>query len=90
LFERIPRLPSRRLFQFKSRAEFMLEVPACPIIADVPPSAARKVGLDHGLDERATILVLYERLIKETSCQSQGNFIHVLAPVSGRDTTASR
>jgi hypothetical protein len=55
----------------------VLEISASPIVADVPPSMAHKAWLNHCLDECASILVLNERLIKETSRQAKGYFIHL-------------
>jgi hypothetical protein len=57
----------------------MLEIPAGPVITNMSPSAARKIWLDHRLNEGASILVLNERLVEQTRRQSQGNIIHPAA-----------
>jgi hypothetical protein len=54
----------------------VLEVPSGPIIANISPSIAREIRLDHRLDEGASVLVLNERLVKQALGQSQGNVIH--------------
>jgi hypothetical protein len=65
-----------RLLQFEPGAQFVLEVPSDPIIANISPSIAREARLDHSLDEGAAVLVLNERLVKQALGQSQGYIIH--------------
>ncbi len=43
LFHGVPRLPRGRLLQFEPSADFVLEVPTGPIVADMSPSASRQI-----------------------------------------------